>query len=84
MEKENTTKTGGEGKEGFSWEGCKCGCGDMPIQEEKSKTFMDYCGSMCKPEEMSKMLKDCCGNMSIPEAMKEKVKGFYRGKSRNA
>ena len=84
MEKENTTKTGGEGKEGSNWEGCGCGCGDIPAQEEKGKMFMDCCSSMCKPEDMSKMWKDCCSNNAIPEAMKEKMKGFFQGKSQKA
>ncbi len=84
MEKENTTKTGGEIKEGYHWEGCGCGGGDVPVQEGKAKTFMDCCSSMCMPEEMNKMWKDCCSNMSIPEAMKEKMKGFCQGKSQKA
>jgi hypothetical protein len=83
MEKDNTMKTSAEGKEGSNWEGCQCGCGDIPVQEEKSKTLMD-CSSMCVPEDMSKMWKDCCGNMSIPDAMKEKMKSFYQGKSQKA
>ncbi|MHB8086084.1 MAG: hypothetical protein ACYDHZ_09675 [Dehalococcoidia bacterium] len=82
MEKENTTKTAGEGNEGLRWEGCQCGCGGTPVKEEKANTFGGACG--CKPEEMSKMWKDCCGNMAIPEAMKEKMKGFYQGKSQKA
>ncbi|MGA2367493.1 MAG: hypothetical protein ABSF74_02825 [Dehalococcoidia bacterium] len=77
MEKENTTKTAGEAKEG-------CGCGDIPAQEEKGKTFMDCCSSMCKPEDMSKMWKDCCNSNAIPEVMKEKMKGFFQGKSQKA
>jgi len=58
MEKENTTKTGGEVNEDYSWEGC--GCGDIPVQEEKSSAFMGS-GCGCMPEDMSKMWKDCCG-----------------------
>ncbi|MGA9048403.1 MAG: hypothetical protein WB588_05345 [Dehalococcoidia bacterium] len=82
MEKENTTKTAGEGKEDSTLGGCGCG-GDMPIREEKTSAFMGS-GCGCMPEEMSKMLEDCCGSGSFPEGMKEKMKGFYQGKSQKA
>jgi hypothetical protein len=82
MEKENTTKTAGEAKGGSSWEGCQCGCGDLPVKEEMSKKFAGC--SSCMPEDMGKMWKDCCSSMSIPEGMKEKMKGFFQGKSQKA
>ena len=82
MEKENTTKTGGEAKGGF--EGCGCGCGDIPAQEEKKQQFVDCCSSRPIPEDMSKMWKDCCGYAAMPEGMKEKMKGFFQGKGQKA
>ncbi len=79
MEKENTTKTGGEAKEGSNWEGCQCGCAAMPIPEGKSSAFMGGCG--CMPEQIRAMMEDCCSGMSGADMVKMMKNFSWKDKS---